>query len=341
MQLRGVIPATALVSSTVLVASVACSIPALHRNYKTAGSPNAVAKHAATEQPGAKQTVAERSAQHPPAEPLVPRRISAGASPFSRPEDQRAFLEYARVSTQSLNLAKQGDAAAEQGDWAGAQGYYRQALAVWPDDSLALYGMGRCADAAGDTASAIRYYRTATYAEIAPHTPLNAQTNDAVRLMEFVLLLSKGGHEEEALRVYRRAAGLLNYVDGKQDLDVPLPDFGPGGWAYTPQRMQAMAYVGLAVGPGSWDTKKALAELQKASNLAPDSPVPYFYKGRRLAGKPGRSREALAALHMAAQLGDEDTKAAVDKRLKDWSVERNAKVEQEMEDLQKKQAAQK
>lgn len=326
-----------IVLSILLPTSVACSVPALHGSHRTANRP------AKAGSPGTalKPVVANHAAlNHPSAEPLVPRRAGAGASPLS-PDKERAFLEYARVSTQSLNFAKQGDVAAKQGDWAQAQKYYQQALKVWPDDSLALYGMGCCAGAAGDTASAVRYYQTATYADNSPHSIYNTQTNDVARLMEFTLLLSKAGQEQEALSVYRRAAGLLNYMDGKQNLDVLLPDFGPGGWTYTPQRMEAMAHVAIAYQKEGFDKKLAAADLEKAIALAPDSPVPYFYKGRSLIGRGGRSREALVSLRMAARLGDADTKAAVDKQLKDYGIERDAKMEQEMEDLQKKQAAQK
>ncbi len=320
-----------VILSVMLAASVACGLPVLHRNSKIAGKPDI----------GIGQAVAERAAvKPPPAEPLVPRRTSAGASRLS-PDQERAFLEYARVSSRSLDITKQGNTAAKEGDWARAQEYYQQALAVWQDNSAALYGMGQCADAAGDTASAVRYYRTATYADNSPHSRDNTQTNDPARLMEFALLLSKDGQEQEALVVYRRAAGLLNYMDGKQHLDVLLPDFHPGGWAYTPQRMQAMAYVGHAHEKEGFDNKLAAAELEKAIALAPDSPVPYFYKGRRLVGRGGKSRETLAAFRMAAQLGDDDTKAAVDKKLKDYSIEADAKVEQEMEDIQKNKATQK
>lgn len=326
-----------VILSVLLAASVACGLPVLHKNSKTAGKSRTAVKSDA----GIEQAAATHAAVKPTqAEPLVPRRAGVSASPLS-PDKERAFLEFARVASHSLDIAKQGDATAKGGDWAKAAGYYRQALEVWPDNSRALYGMGQCADAAGDIAGAVKYYRTATYADNSPHSTDNTQTNDPARLMEFALLLSKAGQEQEALSVYRRAANLLNYMDGKQHLEVLLPDFRPGGWAYTPQRMQAMAYVGHAHEKEGFDNKLAAAELEKAIALAPDSPVPYFYKGRRLIGKMGRSRETLAAFRMAAQLGDENTKAVVAKKLKDYSIEADAQAEQEMEDQQTKQATQK
>ena len=272
---------------------------------------------------------------------LQSRPVQTAYMPVLTPDQMHIANERMGKIDKSVTLAEAGDASTKRGDLWQAQSDYQQALNLWADNSRALYGMGQCADAAGHRARAVKYYRTATYADNSPHSKWNTQTNDAARLMEFALLLSKAGQEQEALSVYRRAAGLLNYMDGKQHLDVLLPDFAPGGWAYTPQRMRAMAYVGHAHEKEGFDNKLAAAELEKAITLAPDSPVPYFYKGRRLVGKGGRSREMLAAFRMAGQLGDDDTKVAVDKKLKDYDIERDAKSEQEREDLQKKQAAQK
>jgi len=280
----------------------------------------------------------DHAAQGVPALPAGP--AAAYAPPVV---DQDSF----RRIDKSVDLAKTGDEAAGRGDWPQATTSYQQALDLWPDNSTALYGLGKAADAAGDTASAVRYYRTATFADNSPHTKWNTQTKDIARLMEFVLLLNKVGQQAEALAVYRRAAHLLNYQDadtngGKPYLDVLLPEFGnsPSEWAFTPQRMEAMALVGIAYEREDFDHKLAQVELQKAIDLAPDSPVPYFYKGRNLIRAAGHRREALEDFHTAAQLGDEDTKAAADKGLKDWNVEHDAKVEQDREDLQRKQAAQ-
>ena len=80
--------------------------------------------------------------------------------------DQDSF----RRLDKSVDLAKAGDADAERRDWPQAITHYQQALDLWPDNSTALYGLGKAADAAGDIASAVRYYRTATYADNSPHT---------------------------------------------------------------------------------------------------------------------------------------------------------------------------
>ncbi len=315
--------------------------------YSTPLTQSALAAKAHTAHRAAKHIPAAHPKHTPAAHPAPVGAGQGGGVPNRTPEEMQELSDTLNTWDNSIALSKQGDAAAKGGDWARAQTYYQQALGVWPDNSTALYGLGKCADAAGDTASAVRYYRTATFSDNSPHTKWNTQTNDVARLMEFVLLLNKAGQEPEALAVYRRAAHLLNYQDadtngGKPYLDVLLPEFGnsPSEWAFTPQRMEAMAYVGHAYEREDFDHKLAQVELQKAIDLAPDSPVPYFYRGRSIIRAAGHRREALEDFHTAAQLGDDNTKAAADKGLKDWNVEHDAKVEQDREDLAKKQAAQ-
>ena len=297
--------------------------------------------------------VVKHTAKHTAAaHPAVVGGGQGGGVPDRTPEEMQELSGRLNTLDNSIVLSKQGDVAIKGGNWAQAQTYYQQALEVWPDNSNAFYGLGKCADAAGDTASAISYYRKVIYTKD-PHrygTVLGDGfgTNDVAQLMEFVLLLNKAGQQQEALAVYRRAAYLLNYQDadtngGKPYLDVLLPEFGnsPSEWAFTPQRMEAMAYVGHAYRREDFDHKLAQVELQKAIDLAPDSPVPYFYKGRSIIKATGHRREALNDFQTAAQLGGDDTKAAAEKGMKEWGVERDATAEQNMEDLQRKEAAKK
>lgn len=247
-------------------------------------------------------------------------KAGAAATPLN-PDEAQTFSDYAEVSSRSLALAKQGDAAAKGSNWAGAQTYYQQALDLWPDNSLALYGLGRCADAAGDTARAVSYYRMATYADNSPHTKYNTQTNDVTRLMEFVLLLNRAGQEPEARAVYHRAAHLLNYRDadtngGKPYLKILLPEFDnrPNAIPYTPQRLQAMVRVAISIEAGAFGGKDALPQVQEAVRLYPDSPITYFYLGEQL--HLMQKKEAKAAYAKAAALGDEEIGAAAQEVMK-------------------------
>ncbi len=309
----------------------------------------ATAKLHAQRKPASKAQASKKAPAQDHAAQGVPALPAGPAAAYAPPVvDQDSF----RRIDKSVDLAKAGDEAAGRGDWLQATASYQQALDLWPDNSTALYGLGKAADAAGDTAKAIGYYRRVIYTnDPNRHGTVvgdGFDTNDVARLMEFALLLSKAGQEPEALTVYRRAAHLLNYQDadtngGKPYLDVLLPEFGgtPNEWAYTPERMQAMAYVAHAYERDDFGHKLAQAELQRAIDLAPDSPVPYFYKAQSIIGAAGHRREALADLRTAAQLGDESTRAAAVKGLKDWNLEHDAKAEQDREDLQRKQAAQK
>ena len=219
----------------------------------------------------------------------------------------------------SAKLARQGNIAADQGKWKEAKADFQQAQELFPNYMEALYGLGRCAEAEGDTASAIQYYRTAIYS----HDPGRYgtvpgdgyQTNDVGRMMEYVLLLSQVGQTTEALSVYQRAAGLLNYRDGQQYLDVLLPDFSPGGLSYTPQRMQAMAHVAIAYGKEGFNDTIALSHLQQAVALAPDMPQPYFYRAQHWSHTRNGYAKANADYTKAAKTGDVSVRNAVKKAL--------------------------
>lgn len=224
----------------------------------------------------------------------------------------------------SAKVSEAGDAAAQKSDWETAKTDYQQALYLWPDNSLALYGLAKCAENDGDMAAAIGYYRTAIYS----HDPKvygtipgdGYRTNDVGRMMEYVLLLSQAHQDAEAKKVYKRAAYVLNYQDskftGKPFLKVLLPEFGtgPGQIAYTPLHLQAMAHVTLSLLSAGFDGKAAMPEIQKAVQLYPDSAVAYYYLGERLMAKSDKG--AKAAYQKAAQLGADRVGAAVHERLK-------------------------
>jgi len=219
-----------------------------------------------------------------------------------------------RRLTQSVEISKQGDAEAKSGDWQAAISHYQEAVKIWPENRTALYGLGQYADAAGDTARAIEYYRAGIYENPSQGSD-GWREGNVVPLMEYAILLSKAGQEQEALVVYQRAVNLLNYEDGKQNLDVLLPDFGPGDRSYTPKLLQAMAHVAVAHGKEGFDNELALSHIQQAIALAPASPIPYFYRGH-LAIFRGEFKGAKAAFAKAAQMGDAQVAAAVDKAQK-------------------------
>lgn len=224
-----------------------------------------------------------------------------------------ALAEWLRKTDASGRLSMKGDLEAQQGDWADAVKDYRQALEFFPDESGALYGLGDDSLNRGDFAAAVPYYCRAIYASPNPNslTPIALQPrtfreSNAFRVMEYARLLSLIGQQQEALTVYRHGAQMLNYMDGHPRTGLMLPDFGdgPGQIAFTPQRLQALAQVGWAKDHSDFDVAGAGARLQQAVALFPDSPVPYFYRGRYAARYRRDFKAVKADFDKAEQLGD-------------------------------------
>ena len=226
-------------------------------------------------------------------------------APFHLPADVVKQMEN---NNESASLAEKGDGEAGKGNWSLAVADYQQALTLWPNDQAALYGLGDYSLTKGYTQAALGYYYQAVYTHPEPPQLPQFQEPNAYRLMEYALLLSQTGQQEEALAVYRHAAQTLNV-----HLRMPLPDFGdnPGQVPFTPQRLQAMALVGWAYDHDDFDRAGAWARLQQAVTLSPDSPVPYFYRARYEARYGTDYKAAGADFDKAAQLSDADTADAV------------------------------
>jgi tetratricopeptide (TPR) repeat protein len=206
-----------------------------------------------------------------------------------------------------------GDAAWAKGDFAEAD--YRKTVAAWPEDSEALYGLGQCIARQGDAAIAAAYYRQGVYKSYGLPPKLVLDESLSYRLMEYALLLQQAGEKDEALRIYQHAVGLLNFRDGKPNLKVPLPEFGARTHP-TPAQFQAMALVGIAVDLGWAASKRAIASLDQAAALAPDSPIPYFYRAKHNSGYDDRTESARADIQKAIHLGDPQTAEEAQQKMK-------------------------
>ena len=264
----------------------------------------------------------------------------AGSAFASLPKITPEIARWLMASSRSYKLSKAGDDFAKQGDWQNAQDNYQKALDEFPTNPDALYGLGECSRIAGDIAQEVEYDRKALYSSRTGKSYDDGfQTSDTVKLMKFAILLSQAGYADEARTVYHHAAGLLNYMDGKQNIPIMLPAFGlaPGQLPYTPRRLQALAQVGITF--VTRDGEDDQAHLAEAIRLQPDLALAYFYKGKALSGRPGSSRATRDALRAAARYGDAGMRAEVDKLMKADSVEGNAQVEQDLEDQHRKQAA--
>ena len=244
--------------------------------------------------------------------------VTSGVSGAHLPYIPPAILqESIRRSMQCVQTTKQGDQLVKEGNWNAAVERYASALQLNPTYQAALYGIASCAGAAGDVGDELAFYRRAIYAvSYTNDDGYGFRENMVPPLMKFVLILSQAGQAQEALTVYRRAITLLDYDQGKPSPSLPilLPEMGPAGATYTPQRLQAMAQVALAL--KSWgNTQKQLALLTEAVRLAPDSVAANYYLGNvydlenhRAAARPYYER--------ARQLGDASVRALVDEDLK-------------------------
>lgn len=186
-------------------------------------------------------------------------------------------------------------------------------------DGLAYQRLAEAYTAAGQFDKAVDTYRKVMYNQLGPGVGNNQGAKVEV-LMQFALLLQRTNHIEEAVTAYRRGAYLLNYRDsenheGKPYLKVMLPTFGSGGdIPYTPQRLQALAHIAIAIETFSFGDKEALAHLREAVQLYPDAPVAHFYLGEQLHRM--QNKEAKSAYAKAAALGDDQVVAAAQEALK-------------------------
>ena len=83
-------------------------------------------------------------------------------------------------------------------------------MKLWPDNSLALYGLAKFAVASGDSAAATSYYRTAIYSH--DLTVYGTVPGDGCKTND---LLSQSPQDAEAQKVYKWAAHVLNYQDSQ------------------------------------------------------------------------------------------------------------------------------
>ncbi len=251
--------------------------------------------------------------------PKAKSAASFASLPYIDKEDIRKTLG-------SLALSDQGDACVRHLAWKEAERDYKQALGVWADNQAALYGLAKCSQAAGDKAKAIEYFRKEAYSDNSADKGF--RENHVGKLMEFALLLAQTAQPDEAVYVYHHAAAGLNYMDDKPNLKVMLPAFGDAEWQipYSPQALEAMAHVGLAI--YSQEEKEKLAHLDAAIKLQPNMPQAYYYKGQVLWSESGRSREALASYQQARHFAGIDTQLVIDQVIKENDLEKGAALEQ-------------
>ncbi len=190
---------------------------------------------------------------------------------------------------------------------------FKHALTRDPAEHHAYLGLVDAYTAKGDLASAVQTYRTLLY----PRPDKNWSTGQEINiktLMRFALLLNQTGQKDEALTVYRRALGFLNFMDNKPRTEYPLPmnisfDGSNADNVYSPARFEAAART--AIGMEEYlngDENEGEKQLTQALVVQPRFGPAWLYKAlvlNRLSLMGDRSikkEEIAAAFDTAEQL---------------------------------------
>ncbi len=282
--------------------------------------------------------LAGASAQAPPSsKPIAAQRLPAGVQRLSGAAADNVVL----VSTGKTGVDKAAVRAREEKDAASDQAVsdgeaffkagntqlaidtYKTALDISPSNGLAYWRLAEAYTATGKLDKASRTFHKFLVEGFGPGNGNGGVVDTADEWAEYALVLVKTGQPAEAIQRYNHAAYLLDYeingpTKGQPKLKVLLPELAleptsPEQVPYTPERLQALADTALAYEEkGFGISKEAIAHMQEAVTLYPDSAVTHYYLGEAF---PSRSTEQKVAYQKAAELGDEATVAAAKERL--------------------------
>ncbi len=256
-------------------------------------------------------------AQSEKAQPVKPQGylpLPAGVFHGSLPGKPNPALEEAE--NECKDAINQGDAFLKAGKAEAARHCYELAIDYVPNDAVALQRIAKAYAIEGKVTEASQAYHKLFY-----EAKWQTVGGSPTVYLEYAVILAKTGKPAEAVMFYQEGTRRVNYMDGKQNLKVLLPELVaerilPDQVRYTPEHLQALAETAIAheeLGFGS--NKEALAHLQEAVKLFPDSPVTHYYLGDALRIKD--HIRAKAAYEKAARLGDDQTQAAVKTVLKE------------------------
>ena len=232
-------------------------------------------------------------------------------TPFHFPAN---LVEQMKEIDGSAALAQKGDHEANQGNTSLAVSDYQQALALWPYEQEALYGVADDSLKRGDVAGAVGYYRQAIYTRPDPPTLPIFHENNVFRLMEYALLLSQTGQQAEALTVYRHGAALFNVMDGRPRHKVALPDLGDqaGAGAFHAPGIAGDGARRLGRGPLRLRRQRRGGALAAGGGARPGlRRLVYYYRARYEARHVRDYKAVKADFDPAAELGGSDVGDAV------------------------------
>lgn len=252
-----------------------------------------------------------------------------GASPLSpaRPPKKLSPYEVAR-NVKVNRLMMQGTQALRHNKPAEAVRDYQAALALKPKAAETVgYGpeMGDAFSAVGRWKLAVKFYRTAFYSH-GVRDPGDLWGSPSVVMKYIVALLHTGGYAEAEL-LYNHAAHEINYVDGKQEPPVLIPLWNAKSADDSPQRLEALAHIGICAALLRWD--EMLPNADAAIRLAPHLAEAHFYRAYALDSTTRRYAEAIAEYKQAERLGNAAVKAkaraALDTRKLKWAAQCESK----------------
>jgi tetratricopeptide (TPR) repeat protein len=217
------------------------------------------------------------------------------------------FAAFAAITTNiavAASLAPQTDFSIKQGksatlsqkavveakvDPVKASKMFAQALILWPDNFVALTGLGDCKETiTGDPKAAIPYYRKAL---------TNKQTgelnirigNDYATFFNAALLFQRAGELSDAVKIYNVAAKEISYNhhSGKLRIAQPLPQLTNEA---TSLDVACNAHVGLGITEEYGQDEQARADFESAVAIK-DTDVARYYLAKHKKEHPGYYRD--------------------------------------------------
>ncbi len=223
-------------------------------------------------------------------------------------------------------LTHEAEVSLHAGDYAAAEVQARQAIATDPIHSgITEEDLASALEAQGKDQEALEQYQRVV--EHYDRQPRN--------LLPYALLLLKSGQWEQSLAVYNRVLPSLPDVgphpeaitvhdrDAMQTNSRFSPDAPePAALATALHIARGLVYNSMCDWAGEPQNKEAMAEYQKALQLAPNSGLANYYYGvgwQKLGpderAKFGTAQQAKAALQKAVKFGRGDVKVAAQKAL--------------------------
>jgi tetratricopeptide (TPR) repeat protein len=255
--------------------------------------------------------------QAPQTQPLC-RAMSVGHMLPTTPEQMAKTM-------QAAQLAWAAATSFHAGNYAQAEEEARQALAVEPQEGMSQEVLASALESQGKDQEALQQYQTV----------IKHYDGHPRNLIPYAQLLLKSGQWEQALAVYNQALPTLPDVGPHPEAiivherDAMLansrfsPDAPePAALATALHIARGLVYNSMCDWAGEPQNKEAMAEYQKALQLAPNSGLANYYYGvgwQKLGpderAKFGTAQQAKAALQKAVKFGRGDVKVAAQKAL--------------------------